>query len=244
MIEAATVDAEQIIDKIEKSIDQGVCRDQKYLMTVYNTLFSGIRNALYCEKNAVISYTYEELKENICLFEGTSEVEKRKKLQRKFRRTYERYNELFAKIENSKAQNGEFELRYNSGTKKEVSAKENPNITKMYKLSTGSSEYISKCKGQNNGKYVPDENAFKYAGQSFAGWKIRVKDTNGTWYWYMKDHTLKDMDSFLKTDGKGRYILSNGKPIPQIPLDVVDVVVLDVVWASNPIVAIVKKIKG
>ena len=244
MIEAATVDAEQIIDKIEKSIDQGVCRDQKYLMTVYNTLFSGIRNALYCEKNAVISYTYEELKENICLFEGTSEVEKRKKLQRKFRRTYERYNELFAKIENSKAQNGEFELRYNSGTKKEVSAKENPNITKMYKLLTGSSEYISKCKGQNNGKYVPDENAFKYAGQSFAGWKIRVKDTNGTWYWYMKDHTLKDMDSFLKTDGKGRYILSNGKPIPQIPLDVVDVVVLDVVWASNPIVAIVKKIKG
>lgn len=154
----------------------------------------------------MISYTYEELKENICLFEGTSEVEKRKKLQRKFRRTYERYNELFAKIENSKAQNGEFELRYNSGTKKEVSAKENPNITKMYKLSTGSSEYISKCKGQNNGKYVPDENAFKYAGQSFAGWENPCERYKWNMVLVYEDHTLKDMDSFLKTDGKGRYI--------------------------------------
>lgn len=43
------------------------------------------------------SYSYDELKKNIKVFDGTSQKEKEEKLKRKFRRVYDSYNTLFEK---------------------------------------------------------------------------------------------------------------------------------------------------
>lgn len=91
-----------VMEKIEQCLKNGVKRDTKYLISVYNTLFEGIRNTILPEKKTVIPYSFDELKKNIKVFRGTSEKEKEKKLRRKFRRTYRSYNILFEKNERLK----------------------------------------------------------------------------------------------------------------------------------------------
>lgn len=95
------ITAEKVVDKIEQAIAQGVNKDEEYLISVYNTLFNGIKNAVCPEKTSVMPYTYQELLQNFSVYEGTSAPEQIEKLKRKFRRTYGKYNELFeANIQN------------------------------------------------------------------------------------------------------------------------------------------------
>lgn len=84
--------AEAIVDRLEMSMEQGIQKDHSYLMSVYQSLFSGIRNVLFPEKQELEPYTYEQLIEAIPTYEGTSEDEEYKKLTRKFRRVYDLCN--------------------------------------------------------------------------------------------------------------------------------------------------------
>ena len=107
-----------VVDALEKAMEEGVLQNEAFRMSVYETLYSGIKNALeytkkekadgdvkssdnkasdnqpsrVLEKNSSNAYGYEELLERLPRFQGTSKKERRNKTQRKFRRIYEKYN--------------------------------------------------------------------------------------------------------------------------------------------------------
>lgn len=84
--------AEAIVGKLEKAMEEGIEKDQDYLMSVYQSLFFGVKD-IVCGKDCDIQpYEYETLLEMIPRFAGTSENEQYLKLTRKFRRAYETCN--------------------------------------------------------------------------------------------------------------------------------------------------------
>ena len=90
------IDTDAIVSKIDQIIEDGVHLDSDYQMTVYETLFNGIKNSLFPESTEE-PYTYEQLTQNIEPYAGTSEAELDNKLRRKFRRAYKEYNHLYMK---------------------------------------------------------------------------------------------------------------------------------------------------
>lgn len=96
IVSTDNIDTDAIVSKIDQIIEEGVHRDSDYQMTVYQTLFDGIKNCLFPKKNET-PYTFEELVQNIEPYAGTSEAELDNKLRRKFRRTYKEYNHLYMK---------------------------------------------------------------------------------------------------------------------------------------------------
>ena len=92
-IDVETTGAKEIVEKVEEAVTQGIHKDKEYLMTIYQTLFYGIKNSLNLSETGEQPYDYEMLINNIPLFEGTSEKEKEAKLKRKFRRIYGTFNE-------------------------------------------------------------------------------------------------------------------------------------------------------
>lgn len=95
------ISPQKIMTVLEEAMDQGVHKDMGYLMSVYNTLFHGIRKVVEVNGDPMV-WDYETLIENLPVFKGTSEVEKMVKLERKFRRTYESYNKIVRKSEENK----------------------------------------------------------------------------------------------------------------------------------------------
>ena len=93
--------ASEIVSRLEKVMDEGVNQNTDYMITVYNSLFSGIKNILFPESSAT-PYSFDELNEKMVPFKGTSDTEKETKLKRKFRRTYEKYNDIWNKNMNYK----------------------------------------------------------------------------------------------------------------------------------------------
>lgn len=91
-IDRSGFDAETIVNTLEQAMAEGIVKDEEYLMSVYTSLFYGIRNILCPENSDIQPYNYEQLIEAIPLYQGTSESEKLEKLQRKFRRTYDLCN--------------------------------------------------------------------------------------------------------------------------------------------------------
>lgn len=91
-IERPDFNAEAIVNAVEQAMEEGIVKDETYLMSVYNSLFYGIRNIICPENTSVQPYSYEQLIEAIPPFTGTSEGEELEKLKRKFRRTYELCN--------------------------------------------------------------------------------------------------------------------------------------------------------
>lgn len=95
------ISPQKVMTVLEEAMDQGVHKDMGYLMSVYNTLFHGIRKVVEVNGDPMV-WDYETLIENLPVFKGTSEVEKMVKLERKFRRTYESYNKIVRKSEENK----------------------------------------------------------------------------------------------------------------------------------------------
>jgi polysaccharide pyruvyl transferase WcaK-like protein len=98
VIPTTDLNASHIIDKLEKAMDEGVAKDESFMLSVYNTLFEGIRSTLCPDDTVTQPYTYEELLENLPHYSGTSKNEANEKVKRKFRRTYLKYNELATKV--------------------------------------------------------------------------------------------------------------------------------------------------
>lgn len=103
VIEVDNISPQLVVEKVEQIISEGVKKDKDYLVSVYQHLFTGIKNVLRPEDTLCQPYTYDELIENLPYYKGTSKKELDLKLNRKFRRTYEKYNNLFDKnIQNQK----------------------------------------------------------------------------------------------------------------------------------------------
>ncbi len=95
------INAETVLDRMEQAMTEGVSRDEKYIYSVYESLFRGMKE-IFCADSTKEPYTYTELMKRIPVYRGTSEKEREEKLQRKFRRIYGRFNELFYKQAKSK----------------------------------------------------------------------------------------------------------------------------------------------
>lgn len=91
-IERADFNAVAITDRLEAAMAEGVEKDTTYLMSVYESLFHGIRQVFCPEKTTMEPYDYDKLLSELPAFKGTSKNEKLLKLQRKFRRVYELCN--------------------------------------------------------------------------------------------------------------------------------------------------------
>ncbi len=82
--------AEDIVPALEKAMAEGVQKDEAFLMSVYQTLFSGLK-AIFAPGSEARPYTFAELQRELPRYAGTSEKEYRAKVTRKLRRTAEAY---------------------------------------------------------------------------------------------------------------------------------------------------------
>lgn len=85
--------ADAALDALEKACQTGTSADDAYRMSVYQSLFEGIRNIL-CPESMARPYNLSQLRRNIIPFRGTTDKEKQAKLERKFRRTYDKFNRV------------------------------------------------------------------------------------------------------------------------------------------------------
>ena len=97
IVTTENLDIKDVADRMEKAIKESVKKDNDYLMTVYTTLFEGLKKALNIETDRQ-PYTFEELTRKMSRYPGTSSKEYEEKLKRKFRRTYQTLNDRDAKI--------------------------------------------------------------------------------------------------------------------------------------------------
>lgn len=237
LVDINDIAAEDIVQRIGTAIEQGVNKDEKYLLSVYNSMFYSIKRALCIEESEVLPYKYSELIENIIAFDGTSEKEKEEKLKRKFRRTYGKYNELFEKNMQNKAivnqltaKHVGFTVIYNGGIKSnKLACDYDESQGEVQILGSGSTEYRVKTPVKNDGKTRLIKNAFLYPGATFCGWRMRYKD-NDIWYWYLEDKTSKLQLDYEEGNDKAFYILKDEEFIPYIPAESVTTVVLEAVW--------------
>ena len=95
LVDVTNTNAAEIADKIEQAIVQGIQKDPEYLESVYRSLFHGIKSVVYPQGSNITPYNYAKLIRSFPPYPGTSEKEQQKKLERKFRRAYSKYNELF-----------------------------------------------------------------------------------------------------------------------------------------------------
>lgn len=246
VIDVNHVTPEKIVDKIEAAIPQGVKKDSEYLVSVYDSLFNGIKKALCPGKENVVPYNYDELMKEIPAFQGTSEKEQEEKLKRKFRRTYGKYNELFDKNTEQRLTIREMQgyiVIYNGGMKTDkLSWNYDNSRGEVQKLDTGSVEYKLNKFGINDGSTLLVKNGFSHPEYNFIGWQMRVKDDRN-WYWYLEDGTIKSQEDYKKGIDKDKYILKDETKIPYIPLKGVATIVLEGVWKAKFKTRVVRKLR-
>jgi polysaccharide pyruvyl transferase WcaK-like protein len=97
--------ATEVVDALEKAIGEGVTKDEAFLMSVYETLFAGIKG-IFAPASERESYTYAELHDNLPRYPGTSHSQYQAKVKNKLRRAYEqyqRYSTYYARAQDAKA---------------------------------------------------------------------------------------------------------------------------------------------
>lgn len=82
--------ATEVVDALEKAMAGGVHKDDAFLMTVYETLFSGLKG-IFAPGTDRVPFTLEQLRTELPLYPGTSQAQYRAKVRSKFRRTYEAF---------------------------------------------------------------------------------------------------------------------------------------------------------
>jgi hypothetical protein len=100
-VENGGVDVIAMADQLEQIMEEGVKKDPDFLVSVYESLFKGIKGVAMpdCKTKC---FDYHKILKVMRPTIGVSEEEADLKLQRKSRRTYRTYNELFDKYEASK----------------------------------------------------------------------------------------------------------------------------------------------
>ncbi|GAA1865768.1 polysaccharide pyruvyl transferase family protein [Brevibacterium marinum] len=81
-----------VIAALDAAMEEGVSKDADTLMSVYRTLFEGLREILIRESEAT-AYTLERLRERLPRYTGTTRKQYQEKMRRKLRRSYEYYQQ-------------------------------------------------------------------------------------------------------------------------------------------------------
>ena len=98
VVGCADLTAKHVADVLEDAIRGGVVKDTEYMYRLYTNLFEGIRDSLCPDKAGARPYTMEELTQRLAPYRGTKDAEMKLKLERKFKRIYDKYNDLQRKL--------------------------------------------------------------------------------------------------------------------------------------------------
>lgn len=85
--------ASEVVSTLETAMSEGVAKDEAFLMSVYDTLFSGLKGILAAESTRT-PYSLAEVRQKLPAYRGTSSARYREKVRSKLRRTYENYQKL------------------------------------------------------------------------------------------------------------------------------------------------------
>lgn len=96
-LDAPDLSAEKILSVLEKAMADGVQQETDFLMSIYRNIYSSLKAAFDISPEHDV-FSYDELIEHLPAYPGTSSEEATKKLARKFRRTYRKYNEAFDRM--------------------------------------------------------------------------------------------------------------------------------------------------
>jgi len=88
--------APEVVDALEKAMTEGVTKDEAFLMSVYETLFSGLKG-IFAPTSERESYSYAELHHKLPPYAGTTPSMYRAKLARKDKRAADHYARTGAK---------------------------------------------------------------------------------------------------------------------------------------------------
>lgn len=85
-------DATTAISALDRAMSEGVVKDDEFLISVYHTLFEGLRSTIAQDSTAE-PYSLSELRERLPRYSGTSRKQYQEKMRRKLRRSYEYYQQ-------------------------------------------------------------------------------------------------------------------------------------------------------
>jgi len=100
--------ADDALAALDRAMDEGVVKDESFLMSVYETLFSGLKSIAAPDSDAT-AYSYAQLRTRLPRYAGTTPAQYRVKVRRKLRRAYENYqrlSEYHLRAETEKADRG------------------------------------------------------------------------------------------------------------------------------------------
>ncbi|WP_449277064.1 polysaccharide pyruvyl transferase family protein [Leucobacter sp. GX24907] len=86
--------ADSVVPTLEAAMSEGVEKNEALMMTVYDSLFEGLKSIISPESSRT-AYSYAELREKLPPYPGTTPAEYQEKARRKMRRTYENYQKLY-----------------------------------------------------------------------------------------------------------------------------------------------------
>lgn len=239
-MEVNGIEAKEAVDKLVEIMEEGIRKNGDYLMSVYQYLFQGIKRALHLTEDDTEAYDYEDLSENLSVYEGTSEEEQEEKLKRKFRRMYETLNtraEINANLKEELRQwkevTGFYEMSYYSKAKGEtVSAVEEwESILNGNMKRTASGAMLCRLpeKIKNDGSETFGANIYCNGTKEFCGWRLRFR-IGELWFWYLEDGSFCRKDEYDRTVNKKIKVFHPGDPVPYLPLIGIDTVTAEAKW--------------
>lgn len=100
----------EVVDRLESAMNNKIEKDKEYHMTVYNTLFEGLKKSLKIETDKK-PYSYDELIAKMPKYSGTTEKQLDDKIRRKLRRAYKTLNAREDQIRKIKESNNRSIIR-------------------------------------------------------------------------------------------------------------------------------------
>lgn len=97
--------ADEVVPVLQRAMEEGVVKDEKFLASVYDTLFSALKTVVAPEVD-VQPYTFAQLQTKLPPYPGTTSKQYRAKYNTKIRRTYDNYQKLSLKLEKALSRKG------------------------------------------------------------------------------------------------------------------------------------------
>lgn len=106
-LESADWKPSTVLSALDRAMSEGVEKDDDFMISVYRTLFSGLKGILKPSEQ-IEPYSLEELREKLPRYAGTSRKQYQEKMRRKLRRSYGFYQDKIAAnaVEPSVGQSG------------------------------------------------------------------------------------------------------------------------------------------
>lgn len=233
-----------IMDKLEAAMAEGVSQDPEFVCSIYNSLFTVMKQQ-FCPDNDAVAYDYEKLMQELPAYAGTTPEESHTKLVQQSRRCYKNFNKLEQKHKNLGRELDFYKTKFDL-TKHPLSIKyftpggaevvcqyNEADGEKTLFAGTGCEYTAPSMLFHNNGKDKAHKISYQRNGYRFLGWYVRVRSYD-TWFWLMADKTLCMRENTLWANMRtNRYLVKDMEEIPVIPLKAINAIVLEACWGKE-----------